>query len=127
MAKSKNFSAKSASVIGKNAKKEFTVFGECVRMVRRMFEAYAVDPDSLDNETSQAVADCLTAGVNPKTDLNLQFIVNNLNDTNWVVDGVIVEHVKGENVPVSKWTPNKVMNYVRKANRQQLLKLGLNK
>lgn len=123
----KNFSNKSVSIIGKSAKREFSVFGECVRMVRRIFEAYEINPDSLDNETSQAVADCLTAGVNPKTDLNLQFIVNNLNDTDWVVDGVIVEHVKGENVPVSKWTPNKVMNYVRKANRQQLLKLGLNK
>ena len=123
----KNFSNKSVSVIGRSAKREFSVFGECVRMVRRIFEAYEINPDSLDTDTAHAVADCLTAGVNPKTDLNLQFIVNHLSETDWIVDSVIVEHVKGENVPVSKWTPNKVMNYVRKANRQQLIKLGLNK
>lgn len=126
MAKSKNFSAKSASIIGKNAKKEFSVFGECVRMVRRMFEAYAVDPDSLDNDLAVAVADCLTAGINAKTDLNIQFIVNHLTGTQWVNEsGQIVERVKGELVPVARWTPNKVTDYVRKANREQLKKLGI--
>lgn len=126
MAKSKNFSAKSASVIGKNAKKEFSVFGECVRMVRRMFEAYAIDPDSLDSDLSVAVADCLTAGVNAKTDLNIQFIVNHLTGTQWINEqGEIVERVKSELVKVARWTPNKVMTYVRRANSEQLKKLGL--
>lgn len=123
----KNFTNRSVSVIGKNAKKEFTLFSECIRMVRRMFEAYETDPKTVSDDLRTAIEDCINSGVNAKTDLNLQFIVNHLNGTNWVVDGVIVEHVKGENVPVGKWTPNKVMNYVRKANRQQLLKLGLNK
>lgn len=121
----KNFTSKTVSVIGKNAKKEFSVFGECVRMVRRIFDAYELDPDSLDNETATAVADCLTAGVNPKTDLNIKFIVDNLAESDWVVNGQIVAHIKGENVPVTKWTPNKVMDYVRKANRAQLVRLGL--
>ena len=126
MAKSKNFSAKSASVIGKNAKKEFSVFGECVRMVRRIFDAYSIDPDSLEQETAAAVADCITAGVNPSTDLNIKFIVDHLTGTQWVNEsGQIVERVKGELVPVARWTPNKVTDYVRKANREQLKKLGI--
>ena len=126
MAKLKNFSAKSVSVIGKNAKKEFSVFGECVRVVRRMFDAYAIDPDSLDNDLAAAIADCLTAGVNPSTDLNIKFIVDHLTGTQWVNEsGQIVERVKGELVPVSRWTPNKVTDYVRKANREQLKKLGI--
>lgn len=113
MAKFQNFSAKSASIIGKNAKKEFSVFGECIRMVRRIFDAYSIDPDSLDPETAAAVADCITAGVNPSTDLNIKFIVDHLTGTQWVNEsGQIVERVKGELVPVAKWTPNKVTDYI---------------
>lgn len=124
--KQKNFSAKSASVIGRYARKEFTVFSECMRMVRRMFEAYEVNPEGLPEDLATAIAESLTAGVNPKTDLNLDFITKHLAGSQWVTDDkTILERIKGELVKVERWTPNKVITYVRRANRAQLDSLDI--
>lgn len=124
--KTKNFNAKNASVIGREARKDFSCFGACIKVVRNIFDAYKINPDSLPIDVMQAVAACDLAGVNSETDLNLQFIIKHLTGTQWVnEDGKILERSKGELVPIERWTPNKVMQYVRRANGEQLKKLGL--
>lgn len=123
--KTKNFSAKSASVIGRYAKKEFTCFSECVRVVRRMFESYEISPESLQDDLAQSIADAVTAGVNYKTDANITYIVENLTGSQWVEDGRLLERKAGELVQIERWTPNKVITYMRRANRAHLDSLGI--
>lgn len=124
--KTKNFTTKSASIIAKEAKKDFSCFGACVRVVRNIFDCYEVSPESLPNDVAVAVVLTLESGVNPKTDLNVEFIRKHLNGSQWIAeDGQILERVKGELVPVERWTPNKVMQYVRRANGAQLKSLGI--
>lgn len=123
--KTKNFSEKSASVIGRYAKKEFTCFSEYVRVVRRMFESYEIAPESLQAELAQSIADAVTAGVNYKTDANITYIVEKLTGSQWVENGKLLERKAGELVPVERWTPTKVIAYMRRANRAHLDSLGI--
>lgn len=123
--KTKNFSAKSASIIGRYARKEFTCFSECVRVVRRMFESYEIAPESLQDDLAQSIADAVTAGVNYKTDANITYIVEKLTGSQWVEDGRLLERKAGELVQIERWTPNKVITYMRRANRAHLDSLGI--
>lgn len=124
--KTKNFNAKNASIIGREARKDFSCFGACVRVVRNIFDCFEVSPESLPDDVAVSVAATIKAGVNPKTDLNVEFIRRHLNGSQWIAeDGQILERVKGELVPVERWTPNKVMQYVRRANGAQLKSLGI--
>lgn len=109
-----NFTAKTAKVLRTIANTEHKGMNAAIRSLKSVWESNNTD---LTDAIEAAKNDGLTI-----EDFTAQFIIENLEGTKWVNEGVILQNKKGQMVAKSTWTPGAVVDYVRRANAARLSK-----
>lgn len=116
MKKQINFSTKSAKALRVSANLEGKGMNHAIKAIKAVWNGQA-KADDLMASIKAAKADGLTLD-----DFSAQFIIENLNGTNFCKDGVIGVTSKGEFKDKKTWTAGQVVDYVRRANRAKILK-----
>lgn len=109
-----NFTSKNAKSLRVNANNEGKGMNHAIKAIKAVWERETNDVE-LRASIEAAKSDGLTLD-----SFTAQFIIDNLNGSNFCKEGVIGSTKKGEFVAKTSWTPGQVVDYVRRANKARL-------